>query len=70
MVEGALPIDGRITLEPTGAGTRMAFHCSGRPSGAMRLATPLLKRGVIKQPVRRAFPAATLKRVLEKQTQG
>lgn len=62
MLEGALPIDGRIVLEPAGAGTRMAFHCSGRPSGLMRLASPLLSRTLERQFTEHC---ANLKRVLE-----
>lgn len=62
MLEGPLPIDGRITLEPSGESTRMSFHCSGRPSGLMRLASPLLARTI-----KRQFEehCANLKRVLE-----
>jgi len=63
MLEGPLPIDGRITLEPfVGGGTRMTFACNGRPSGAMRLASPLLKRTIKRQ---FAEHCANLKRVLE-----
>jgi len=62
MLEGPLPIDGRITLEPAGAGTHMTFHCSGRPRGAMRLASPLLQRTVRRQ---FAEHCANLKRVME-----
>ena len=34
MIEGPLPIHGRIELEPTGSGTRMAFTAHGEPTGA------------------------------------
>lgn len=62
MVEGPLPLDGRIVLEPSGKGTLMSFHCSGRPSGAMRLASPLLKRTIKRQFVEHC---ANLKQVME-----
>jgi uncharacterized protein YndB with AHSA1/START domain len=61
-IEGTLPIDARITLEPTVHGTRVSFYGYGQPSGAMRLAQPLLR-----VTLRRQFAGycATLKRVLE-----
>jgi uncharacterized protein YndB with AHSA1/START domain len=62
MIEGALPIDARLTFEPTPAGTRLRFAAQGEPSGAMRLAAPVLRR-ILK----RQFSGycATLKQVLE-----
>lgn len=62
MLEGALPIDARITLEPTGLGTRMQLDAHGQPNGPMRLAQPLLRLTL-----KRQFTGycATLKRVLE-----
>jgi uncharacterized protein YndB with AHSA1/START domain len=62
MIEGPLPLDGRISLEPTAAGTRMSFQVHGRPGGLLRIASPLMKR-----PLKRQFEAhcAELKRVLE-----
>ena len=62
MIEGALPIDARITLEPSAAGTRMRFAARGQPTGAMRLAEPLLRRTL-----KRQFTGycENLKRVLE-----
>lgn len=62
MVEGPLPIDGRITFEPSGEGTLMTFSGSGQPRGAMRLASPLLERTIKRQ---FAQHCANLKRVLE-----
>lgn len=62
MVEGPLPIDGRISLEPAGAGTRMHFKVHGRPRGAMRLLQPLLRHGIKRQFEQHC---ATLKSVLE-----
>lgn len=62
MVEGALPIHADMAFEPTGRGTRMRFRAHGQPTGAMRLAQPLLRRTLHKQ---FAEHCATLKRVLE-----
>ena len=61
MIEGALPIDARLTFTPTETGTRMTFAAYGHPTGAMRLAQPLLRRTL-----KRQFSGycATLKRVL------
>jgi hypothetical protein len=41
----------------------MNFHCSGRPTGLMRLASPLLARTIKRQ---FAEHCANLKRVLER----
>jgi uncharacterized protein YndB with AHSA1/START domain len=62
MIEGALPIDARLTFKPTASGTRMTFAAHGHPAGPMRLAQPLLRRTL-----KRQFSGycATLKRVLE-----
>ena len=62
VVEGALPVDARITFEPTERGTLMRFGAHGQPTGALRLAQPLLRRTL-----KRQFTGhcATLKRVLE-----
>jgi hypothetical protein len=62
VVEGALPVDARITLEPTEGGALMRFDAHGRPTGALRLAQPLLRRTLERQ-----FTGhrATLKQVLE-----
>lgn len=67
MVEGPLPIHGRITLEPIGAGTRMLFTVHGRPTGVMRLLQPVLRRSI-----RRQFEqhCATLKSILEGEAQS
>jgi uncharacterized protein YndB with AHSA1/START domain len=61
-VEGALPIDGRITFEPIARGPRLRFRVCGQPRGAMRLAQPLLRRTLKGQ---FAGHCATLKQVLE-----
>jgi uncharacterized protein YndB with AHSA1/START domain len=62
MIEGALPIDARITFEPTEQGTRLRFRAHGQPTGPMRLAQPLLRRTLQSQFTR---DCASLKRVLE-----
>jgi uncharacterized protein YndB with AHSA1/START domain len=62
LVEGKLPLDVRITFEPTGPGTLMRFAAHGQPTGAMRLAQPLLQP-VLKRQFER--DCATLKRVVE-----
>jgi uncharacterized protein YndB with AHSA1/START domain len=65
MVEGSLPIHARIAFEPSGRGTRMRLAAHGQPTGAMRLAQPLLRRTLERQ---FAGYCATLKRVLEDET--
>ena len=67
MIEGALPIHGRIELEPIDSGTRMAFTAHGEPTGLMRLAQPLLRIGIKRQ---FAEHCATLKAVMEGRTLG
>ena len=62
MVEGSLPLDAHIRLEPSGDGTRMAFRVHGQPTGAMRVMQPLLRLTVKRQ---FASYCATLKRILE-----
>jgi uncharacterized protein YndB with AHSA1/START domain len=62
MLEGALPIDARITFEPTEIGTRVRFDAHGRASGPMRLAEPFLRATLKRQ---FAGYCATLKQLLE-----
>lgn len=62
VVEGALPIDARITLEPTATGTLMRFGAHGRPTGVLRLAAPILRRVLERQ---FAGHCAMLRQVLE-----
>ncbi len=62
VVEGNVPVDLDIAFEPRDGGTLMRFRGHGRPSGAMRLAQPLLQR-VLKRQF--AQQCATLKRVME-----
>ena len=67
VVEGSLPVDLDITLEPAGEGTLMRFHGHGQPSGAARLAQPILQRVLRRQ---FAGQCATLKQVLEERPVG
>jgi uncharacterized protein YndB with AHSA1/START domain len=62
VVEGSLPVDLDIGLAPGERGTLMSFRGHGQPTGAMRLAQPLLQR-VLKRQF--AQQCATLKQVLE-----
>ena len=62
VIEGALPVDARISLEPTESGTLMRFDAHGQPTGALRLAEPLLRRTLKRQ---FAGHCAKLKQVLE-----
>lgn len=62
MIEGPLPVDGHLRFEPDGRGTRVAFTVRGRPTGAMRLAQPLLRLAMKRQFEQHC---AALKRALE-----
>lgn len=62
VIEGPLPVDVRITFEPTDRGTLMCFGAHGQPNGPLRLAQPLLRRVLRRQFARYC---ATLKQVLE-----
>jgi uncharacterized protein YndB with AHSA1/START domain len=62
MLEGPVPIHARLTFEPNEQGTRVQFTAHGQPSGAMRLAQPLLRLTLKRQ---FAGYCATLKQVLE-----
>jgi uncharacterized protein YndB with AHSA1/START domain len=47
IVEGSVPVDGRWDLRPDGSGgSTVDFSAWGDLTGAMRLAEPLLKRGI------------------------
>lgn len=63
MIEGALPLHARITLQPTDGGTRIHFACHGEAHGPMRVAQPLLRRTLKRQ---FAGYCTTLKVVLER----
>jgi hypothetical protein len=62
MIEGALPVHAHMTFEPTTTGTRLQLRAYGQPTGAMRLAQPLLQRTLKRQ---FAGYCRTLKEVLE-----
>lgn len=62
MIEGPLPVDASIALEPSGQGTRMSFTVHGEPGGPLRFLQPLM-RAALKRQFREH--CATLKRVLE-----
>jgi uncharacterized protein YndB with AHSA1/START domain len=49
MIAGTLPINARITFEPTEQGTRIRFRANGQPSGPLRLAQPFLRRSLKRQ---------------------
>ena len=61
MVEGKLPVDLRISCEPTGSRTLMLFRGHGQAIGPMRLAQPLLQRMLKRQSSRQC---ETLREVL------
>jgi len=48
VIEGT-PVHGRMTFEPTAAGTLVRFHGYGSLGGLMRLAQPLLQRALARQ---------------------
>jgi uncharacterized protein YndB with AHSA1/START domain len=62
MIEGP-PVHGQITFEPGGLGTRLRFRVYGQPTGALRLAQPILR-----PMLKRTFAAhcSRLKQVLER----
>lgn len=49
VLDGPLPIDARLTFEPTERGTLMRFRAYGQPTGALRLTQPLLRRTLKRQ---------------------
>lgn len=61
-IEGPLPVDARISVEPGEGGTRLRFNVRGEPTGPLRFLQP-----VIRMALKRQFRehCATLKRVLE-----
>jgi uncharacterized protein YndB with AHSA1/START domain len=67
MIEGPLPLDARITLQPSDQGTRMRFNVHGEPSGPLSFLQPLM-RAALKRQFREH--CATLKRVLEESPVG
>ena len=49
LVEGALPIHLHVTFEDADGATLMRFRPHGQPTGAMRLAQPVLRRVLRRQ---------------------
>jgi uncharacterized protein YndB with AHSA1/START domain len=66
MIEGPLPVDARISVEPSEGGTRLRFNVRGEPTGPLRFLQPVM-RMALKRQFREH--CATLKRVME-QTSG
>jgi len=62
VLEGPLPVDGELRFEPDGAGTRLHLAATGRPHGAQRLLSPLLRAG-LKREFRKQY--AALREVVE-----
>jgi uncharacterized protein YndB with AHSA1/START domain len=62
VLEGALPVDARMTFKATERGTLMCFGAHGQPTGALRVAEPLLRRTLKRQ---FAGHCARLKHLLE-----
>jgi uncharacterized protein YndB with AHSA1/START domain len=62
MVEGALPIHADMRFAANDGGTLMKFRVFGRPTGAARIAQPMLRRVLRRQ---FAEHCTNLKRVLE-----
>jgi uncharacterized protein YndB with AHSA1/START domain len=62
VVDGPMPIDGRLTFEPRESRTRMSFNVYGNPGGPLRFVKPLVQWALKRQ---FAGYCTTLKRVLE-----
>jgi uncharacterized protein YndB with AHSA1/START domain len=62
VLEGPLPVDGELHFEPDGDGTRLRLVATGRPQGAQRLLSPLLRAG-IRREFRKQY--AALREVVE-----
>jgi uncharacterized protein YndB with AHSA1/START domain len=62
MLEGPLLIHADLTFAPNDAGTVLRFRSFGQPTGALRLAQPVLRRAMRRQ---FAEHCENLKRVLE-----
>jgi len=61
-IEGPLPVDARISVEPSESGARLSFNVRGEPTGPLRFLQPGM-RMALKRQFREH--CATLKRVLE-----
>jgi uncharacterized protein YndB with AHSA1/START domain len=66
-IEGPLPVDARISVEPTEGGTRLRFNVKGEPTGPLRFLQPVM-RMALKRQFREH--CATLKRVMEQSSGG
>ena len=62
VVDGPMPIDGRLTFEQRDGATRMSFNVYGNPGGPLRFVKPLMQWALKRQ---FAGYCATLKRVME-----
>ena len=43
VVDGTLPVDAQITLEPNGSGTTLRFAAQGEMKGIYRVLSPVLR---------------------------
>ena len=62
VLEGPLPVDGDLHFDRDGDGTRLRLVATGRPQGAQRLLSPLLRAG-IRREFRKQY--AALREVVE-----
>lgn len=46
---GPIPLEGRYSFEPDGAGTRVTFAMQGEPGGFFKLAEPIVARSTQRQ---------------------
>jgi uncharacterized protein YndB with AHSA1/START domain len=67
VVEGALPVDARISVEPSESGTRLRFNVRGEPTGPLRFLQPVMRMALKRQ--FREY-CTTLKRILEESSAG
>jgi uncharacterized protein YndB with AHSA1/START domain len=66
-IEGPLPVDARISVDPSERGTRLRFNVRGEPTGPLRFLQPVM-RMALKRQFREH--CATLKRVMEQSSGG
>ena len=66
-IEGPLPVDARISVEPSEGGTRLRFNVKGEPTGPLRFLQPVM-RMALKRQFREH--CAALKRVMERSSSG
>jgi len=67
MIEGPLPVDARISVEPSESGTRLRFNVRGEPTGPLRFLQPVMRIALKRQ--FREY-CATLKRLMEESSGG